>query len=403
MSEDLSALVQISDALEPETIRKLVALLYIPSGICENVNEGSEFLYKLREWGKHDPYIFYQGLISIGRADLAEMAVKVEWLAIEHPTERIGCFQEEELSIKTFVSLLKTEFQRKDWFRICLLVPGLKAESQFDAKMKLLMKEGYITKDLTRLIVLMSMIKRDDIGELLREYRVVFFAFHETVFKLQFNKEVASLEKEISVLERSLKIFIELQNKKVKQMLDDDKPVNIESVYVDLTIIEEEPRPVNLEDETTYNEIAYLREIANKKIEISPVDFTKEIRDCGVTNREIWCLIGNPGCGKSFLCHRTALRFSKGELPQFSFSVSILCRNSDWHEMEKSRDKIGKVIEGEFIQKWLRLSMPVGPSWTVDLSKHLVESDGDGLLIIMDGLDEFLKEVPFQQTLFSYS
>ena len=129
------------------------------------------------------------------------------------------------------------------------------------------------------------------------------------------------------------------------------------------------------------------------------MDFTKEIKEYDPSKSEVWCLIGNPGCGKSFLCHRTALRFGKGELPQFSFSVSIPCRSPEWHQMEISRDKAGQSIEGEFIQRWLRLSMPVGPSWTTDLAKHLVESDGDGLLIIIDGLDEFVKEVPFQRTL----
>ena len=34
-----------------------------------------------------------------------------------------------------------------------------------------------------------------------------------------------------------------------------------------------------------------------------------------------------------------------------------------------------------------------------DLSKHLTKSDGEGLLLIIDGLDEFTKKVPFEKTL----
>ena len=58
----------------------------------------------------------------------------------------------------------------------------------------------------------------------------------------------------------------------VTQMLEDEE-VSLSSVYIDPIIVKEEPRPVKLEDETTYNEIAYLRKVARKEIEITPVDF----------------------------------------------------------------------------------------------------------------------------------
>ena len=156
---------------------------------------------------------------------------------------------------------------------------------------------------------------------------------------------------------------------------------------------------MKLEDETTYNEIAFMRKIANKEIEIEPVDFTEELKEYEPSTPEVWCVIGNPGSGKSFLCHMTSLRFGKGELSQFTYSLSIPCRHPDWHAMELSRDKAGQSVNGDFIQKWLCLSMPIGPSWTAELAKHLVETDGDSLLLIIDSMDEFTKEVPFNQTL----
>ena len=39
-----------------------------------------------------------------------------------------------------------------------------------------------------------------------------------------------------------------------------------------------------------------------------------------------------------------------------------------------------------------------GPNWPKDLAKHLTESDGEGLLLIIDGLDEFTRKVPFGKT-----
>ena len=61
-------------------------------------------------------------------------------------------------------------------------------------------------------------------------------------------------------------------------MIGKDKPVSLSEVYVDLTILKQEPREVDIENETTYNDIAYLTKIAYKEVEIIPVDFTKELR-----------------------------------------------------------------------------------------------------------------------------
>ena len=45
------------------------------------------------------------------------------------------------------------------------------------------------------------------------------------------------------------------------------------------------------------------------------------------------------------------------------------------------------------------IGLPVASEWPKDLSKHLTKSDGEGLLLIIDGLDEFTKKVPFEKTL----
>ena len=88
-----------------------------------------------------------------------------------------------------------------------------------------------------------------------------------------------------------------------------------------------------MEDETTYNEIAYLRQIANKQVKIELINFTEELTSYESKEPEIWCLIGNSGCGKTFLAKRTALRFSSSELVGILYSISIPCRNPDWHAM----------------------------------------------------------------------
>ena len=80
-------------------------------------------------------------------------------------------------------------------------------------------------------------------------------------------------------------------------MLGDDETVSLAHAFVDLTIIKQKPRPVKVEDETTFNEIAFLRKIANKEIEIFPVDFTEELKSYTADSPEIWYLTGMPTSG----------------------------------------------------------------------------------------------------------
>ena len=259
-------------------------------------------------------------------------------------------------------------------------------------------EKGFIQKDLIQLSQIMTVIRRDDIVEKMKPYQKVFSGMEDGEFEWKFKKEVGNQGKEMKEWEQKLKDFLKSQNRRVKQMLGDDESVSLAHVFVDLTILKEKPKEINMADETTYNEIAYLRKIANKEVEIIPVDFTKEITEYDTKEHEIWCLIGNPGCGKTFLAKRTALRFSSNELTGIQYSISVPCRNTDWHAMESTRYEEEKKVESEFIQKWLCLGLPVGPSWTMDLPKHLNESSGEGLLLIIDGLDEFTRKVPFGKT-----
>ena len=396
MSEDsaLSDLIELGIELSTPDVQKLKNLLNIPSAFAEKITNGTTLLTSLKKWGEHDPNVFYQGLAGIGRADLLERAKKYPWLASDIPIERST--QEKEFSVKSLVKVLKTELSEEDWHRIYLVKTNIDVSLSFDAKLKSLLEAGYIASDLAPLANLMAIIKRNDVAISVQQHQQVFTGIPDLASN--FEKHINSLEKDIAKWNVFLKKYLELQNKKVQQMLDDEEKVDLESVFVPLTIIKEEPRLVNLEDETTYNEIEFMRKIASKQIDITPVDFDNELHEYFPSNPETWCLIGNPGCGKTFLCHRIGLLFGQNKLPQFSFAVSIPCRNAEWHQMEQSK-KVSVGINTEFIQNWLCLSMPVDATWRSDLAKHLVESDGEGLLIIIDSLDEYTKEVPFQRTL----
>ena len=170
-------------------------------------------------------------------------------------------------------------------------------------------------------------------------------------FIFEFKKALKLLVKEIAEWILSLKQYLSMRYSKVTQMLGDDETVSLAHAFVDLTIIKQKPRPVKVEDETTFNEIAFLRKIANKEIEIFPVDFTEELKSCTADSPEIWYLIGNPGYGKTFLAKRTALRFSQYELTHISYSIAIPCGNTDWHNMESTRLEEDRTITAEFVQE----------------------------------------------------
>ena len=70
--------------------------------------------------------------------------------------------------------------------------------------------------------------------------------------------------------------------------------------------------------------------------------------------------------GKVFLPHGRSKIRERG-IPQLSFPNSLL-PTQEWHDMEVSRGKAGKSVDGEFVHKWICLSMPVGATWTADLA-----------------------------------
>ena len=393
---ELFALSELSSQLKPADILQIRDLTGIPAGLCEDVTQGIIFINAIKKWNRHNPFQFYQALEST-RSDLIAVACKIPWLCVSSPSE---CEQEgKELTIKSLIDLLKSNITKGQWLMIYMVVTNEAGDNiGFEITLNKMLEKGLIERGLTTLSEILKGIQRDDLVDKLRAYQAVFSGMEDGEFKSKFKRELLIQSKEMQQWEYKLKQFIFVQHEKVKQMIGSDESVSLAHVYIDLTILKQKPKPIDLKDETTYNEIAFLRKIANREVEISPVDFTEELISYKPTQPEIWCLIGNPGCGKTFLAKRTALRFSSNELAGILYSISIPCRNPDWHAMEFTRHEEEKQVDSEFIQKWLLLGLPIGSSWSVDLAKHLNESDGEGLLLIIDGLDEYTKKIPFEKT-----
>ena len=394
---ELGASNRLLKELKPEEIIRILTELRVPEVLYQDIKQGTNFLTALKKWSGLNSYRFYQSLNSV-RPDLAPVACRVKWLCVSSP-EQTEYKEEEVLSVKTLIELMKSEISKANWELIYMAVTGEAGENvNFEITLNKLLENGFIDKGLNTLKGILLEIEREDLIEKLQQYQNAFSAMEEEEFESKFKREVNNQAKELKQWESNLKDFLQIQYGTVQQMLGEDESVNLADVYIELTILKQKPQAVNFKDETTYNEIAYLRKIANKEVEITPVDFTEELKEYKPTKPEIWCLIGNPGCGKTFLAKRTALRFSSSELVDIKYSISIPCRSTDWHAMESTRYENELEIETEYISKWLCLGLPKGPNWSRDLAKHLTESDGEGLLLIIDGLDEFMRKVPFGKT-----
>ena len=310
MEQKLSNIEHMSELAKEFSANDIAQLRFqmkVPMGICDKDSDEVSFLLALRNWKEFNPYSFYQALTIMNRPDLVAIASNITWLCVSEPTEITEQF-EEPLSIKTLLSLLRNEISKKEWKIIAInLMDSLEIKEDFESIITACLENQIITNDLVSLQSMLTKIQRLDLVDRIREYKTLFIGISEEEFNAKIKRELSVQAVEIAQWELSLKKYLEVQNKDVKQKLGKDKSVSLAYVYVDLTIVKEEPREINLEDETTYKEIEYLRKIANKEIEIIPVDFTEELQSYKPDIPEIWCLIGNPGCGKTFLAKRTAL------------------------------------------------------------------------------------------------
>ena len=390
---------ELSSELTTGDVAKLRILMNVPVGICDEDCDGTTFLFAILNWESFNPNSFYQALTSLNRPYLVEIAIKIPRLCVSKPLQGTELF-EETLSMKTLLQLLRNEISQKKWQIIAMGNKGsLQRKYDFEIILKDCLESQLINKELNNFERALMAIKCIDVATKIREYKSLFVGMSEDEFIGKMKRTLKLQSDEIKQWEHKLKQFLNKEYTMVTHMLGEDDKVSLTNVYVELTIVKEAPRPVKFEDETTFNEIAYLRKIAKKEIEITPVDFANELKTYTTENPEIWCLIGNPGCGKTFLSKRIALRFADAELKQISYSIAIPCRSTNWHSMETTRLEEDKSVTSEFVQEWLCLGLPATSDWTKDLAKHIAKSDGEGLLLIIDGLDEFTKKIPFDKSL----
>ena len=395
--EELKAMNELADALTIANVNLLQEILSIPPAIVETTETHPiDFLNALKfDITDFDPSQFIDALKTIKRPELILLAKKITWVGSAKLKKTTTPFE-------TFVTMLRREVKADQWKAIIGsgLSERVSPEIDFDTAFKRCIEGNVVEPDLEELCDIMLAISRNDIVQNIQKYSNLFHGMNRQEFRNKLIDELDSDGKEESVQWcEYLRAYAKQQNKKVSIMFDEEETVLLEDVYTPLTVVKEEVMFVKFQGDTTLNEIAFLKSMSDNMKRLETVDFIELVSELIATEPEVLALVGNPGSGKTFLCKYIAFLYGTCKLNNLKYVVSVPCRNEEWHQMETARQENESEIDEEFVRKWLLLGMPMSISWSKSLSKHLAKSGGDSLLLIIDGVDEFIKDVPFQTTL----
>ena len=393
---------ELAKSLTPENVRTLQEMLGIPSAIIEKTGtKPIDFLNSLKfKFTAFESHKFIDALQAIERPDLIPLASNISWDKTSDANRSANT--EDPQSAKSLVNLLRSEVESTQWKIIVStgLCKDVSTEIEFDTAFQLCIEGGLITKDMEELCEMMVAVDRQDLATKIKTYSPEFRKMSETEFQSKMMEELQSNETEDQVdWVKRLKEYTVQQHENVYIHFDDEDSTALESIYTPLTIVEEEIMRVKESQETSLNEIAFLRSMNQKGKTLKVVDFMSIISQHDPAKPKVLCLIGNPGCGKTYLCKYLALQYGMCKLNNFTYVLSVPCRNEEWHKMEKARQESEIEIEEEFLYKWFCLAMPMSIKWSKSIAKHLTKTGGEDLLLIIDGVDEFIKDVPFKTTL----
>ena len=397
--EEIKAMKELARELTSANIHLLQEILSIPSAIVETTGTNAlNFLNALKfEIKDFKPSRFIQALETIQRPELIPLTRKIAWL-------NVGSTKAAHIStpFESFVTMLKEGVESAQWKLIIGtgLSEKVSSEVDFVTAFKRCIEGDLVKPDLEILCEVLIAVDRHDIVQDIQKYSNVFQGMNKNEFHNKLMNELECDEKaNHENWSNALRAYVKQQNKKVNILLDEEENVLLEHVYTPLTVVKEELANLKVGEDTTLNEIVFLKSMSDSVKKLETVDFISLVSSLDSKEPEVLILIGNPGSGKTFLCMYLALLYGTYELNNFTYVLSVPCRNEEWHKMEKTRQENEIEIEEEFMQKWLSLSMPTSIRWSKSLAKQLTKTGGGGLLLIIDGADEFIKDVPFKTTL----
>ena len=337
--KDFEAMNKIATSLTTENVQQLQTILKVPSAIVEKTGtEPLVFLDALRfDYPQFDSIKFLDALGSIGRYDLIPFAQKLSWVSVNTAKGSQG--KEAGPSIETFVQLLRNELEINQW-RLIVAVgmsERVRTELDFETAFQISVEKELILPDLGQLCNVIKAVDRNDLIEKIQNHTSEFKEMDKIEFQTKLLEELETDDKEEQMKwSNALRAYVKQRNKKVSILLDDDKNVLLEYVYTPLTVVKEKLANLKVGEDTTLCEIAFLKSISDNIKTLETVDFISLVSSLDSNEPEVLILIGNPGSGKTFICKYLALLHGTYELNNFTYVLSVPCRNEEWHQMEKN-------------------------------------------------------------------
>ena len=397
--EETQTLKEFSKQLTRDNVTVLQQCLQMPASMAEDIGDDpDDFLHELKTWDGFDPAFFQETLVTINRSDLTVLANRIPWMG-----SREVAVREEKPSAKSLLKILRSELENRDWKRILrALSENPKGKVEFEQAFQVCMEKGIIDKNLENLCHILSDIGRADLAGKMELHISAFCDLSESEFRRELISDLGEVDPDtIAQIIQFLKDYLKMQHSKVSVTFESENTESMEHIYTPLTVVEEVPIVDAESEESSLTEISNIRAMVAKLTRVEEVNFDEILATTLDSFPQLWLMIGSPGSGKTFLCKNIAFRFGISEVSNFQFVLYIPCRSEKWHEMEATRNDKGRIVTRQFVQEWLAISMSAFSKWSESLSKRLVETDGESLLVIIDGVDEFTKKVPFQSTLLS--
>ena len=174
-------------------------------------------------------------------------------------------------------------------------------ELDFQTAFQICVDKELVHPDLGALCHVMKAVARIDLIEKIQYHASEFKDMDKNEFQTKLLEELETDDKdEQKKWSNALRAYVKQQNKKVSILLDDDANVQLEYVYTPLTVVKEELTNLKVGEDTTLNDIAFLKSLSDNVKHLETVDFIELVSNLQSNEPEVLMLIGNPGSGKPF-------------------------------------------------------------------------------------------------------
>ena len=178
--QEIIAIKELKKLLTPQICNQLQTILSIPDGIMERTRDDPvRFIY---DWEGLDTDLLDEALLRIS-GSIHHVAKKIDWRSGSHHQQQTS----KELSVKSFIRLLKVEMISEDWLILIRTLTEVINTDNIEANdaITLLVEKGVITRELGRFCKLLEALQRNELADRVYFYTKTFRNLSNTEFHHQ--------------------------------------------------------------------------------------------------------------------------------------------------------------------------------------------------------------------------